>query len=104
MRTRRHNDITGFSVIGQAMLTKIFDQFFIIEISQIIKRAHIVFSKRQHHAKADIFKSPQIISHLQLIQSGINPVSLTCHIFSRTILQFSRDIFIKSLNIGQFIN
>ena len=61
MRARRHNDIAGFSVIGQAVLTKIFDQFFIIEIGQIIKRTHIIFSKRQHHPKADIFKSAQIV-------------------------------------------
>ena len=61
MRARRHNDITSFSVIGQAVLTEIFYQFFIIEIGQIIKRAHIILSKREHHPKANIFKSAQIV-------------------------------------------
>ena len=62
MRPRRHNDIASFRIIGQAMLPQIFQQFFIIKIGKIVERTHIIFGKRQHHTKADIFKGAQIIS------------------------------------------
>ena len=44
------------------MLPQIFQQFFIIKIGKIVERTHIIFGKRQHHTKADIFKGAQIIS------------------------------------------
>ena len=100
----RHDDITSLGVILQPVFGQQLDQFLIIQIGKVIEGQDAVFSKFQHHTKADIFEIAEIVGNLEIVESLVDPLCLALDELNRPRLQFLGDAFVETLNGGQLLD